>query len=164
MVGKTVVLSTNAVHRLPNADQILLLENNTIGQQGTFAELSENPGAVRDLLTLVKETREHDQDVSREPGAAAAMGHAGEDAASSYLASLNLANTVDEIEEEMAAERSKRSPIKVFMTAGGLISFAIMILLLTVAPAASAVVPIYVQAWTSAIRSDQSQIYTYLGG
>jgi hypothetical protein len=77
---------------------------------------------------------------------------------------LNLANTVDEIEEEMAAERSKRSPIKVFMTAGGLISFAIMILLLTVAPAASAVVPIYVQAWTSAIRSDQSQIYTYLGG
>ena len=46
----TVILATNAVHRLPDSDHIIVLDQNgTIAQQGSFRRLSSRPGYVSRL-------------------------------------------------------------------------------------------------------------------
>lgn len=136
-----------------------------------YADLSENPGAIAELLKLVKAA----------PAIEAhnALMHNADDANSSFVASL--AKSTDEIEAEMAAAQSKRRPFRVFATAGGFFSF----LFLGAAGFAHSVVPglipVYVQvslrtmltrqllitiaqAWTSAVQDDQGRMYSFLGG
>lgn len=46
----TVILATNAVHRLPDSDQIIVLnQKGTIAEQGSFRQLSSRPGYVSKL-------------------------------------------------------------------------------------------------------------------
>lgn len=46
----TVILATNAVHRLPNSDQIIVLnQKGTIAEQGSFGQLLSRPGYVSKL-------------------------------------------------------------------------------------------------------------------
>lgn len=46
----TAILATNAVHRLPNSDHIIVLDQTgTIAEQGSFRELSARPGYVSKL-------------------------------------------------------------------------------------------------------------------
>ncbi|KAK7987123.1 hypothetical protein PG988_002111 [Apiospora saccharicola] len=51
--GVTVILATNAVHRLPDADHIVVLgRNGTSTEQGSYAELASCPGGYLSKLDL----------------------------------------------------------------------------------------------------------------
>lgn len=63
-LGATVLLATHSVKHLPQADLILVLEQNgELVQQGSFAELNSTGRYVRDMeLKLAEETPSHDGD------------------------------------------------------------------------------------------------------
>lgn len=63
-LGATVVLATHSVKHLPQADLILVLEQDgTLVQQGTFAELNATGRYIRDMEhKLGGETSGHDED------------------------------------------------------------------------------------------------------
>ncbi|KAH8422602.1 putative ABC multidrug transporter [Aspergillus melleus] len=63
--GSTVVLCTHSVRHLPTADYIIALENGSVAEQGTFADLSTLPGYVQRLEVGLKQEDEDDAD---EPG------------------------------------------------------------------------------------------------
>jgi ATP-binding cassette subfamily C (CFTR/MRP) protein 1 len=51
--GITVILTTNAVHRLPDADQIIVLGHGGFNtEQGSFSELVSRPGGYLSKLSL----------------------------------------------------------------------------------------------------------------
>ncbi|KAM0816280.1 putative ABC transporter FUM19 [Seiridium cardinale] len=63
--GATVLLATNAVHQLPFADNIIVLETyGRIAQIGSFAELQAQDGYVRSLA--LKARSSHDEEDTRE--------------------------------------------------------------------------------------------------
>lgn len=63
-LGATVVLATHSVKHLPQADLILVLEQDgTLAQQGSFAELNATGRYVQDMkIRLGEETSSHDDD------------------------------------------------------------------------------------------------------
>lgn len=63
-LGATVVLATHSVKHLPQADLILVLEQDgTLVQQGSFSELNATGRYVQDMkLMLGEETSGHDED------------------------------------------------------------------------------------------------------
>lgn len=159
---KTTILATNGVHRLPRADYILALGDRTIAQQGTYEEVCKSAGAVQRLLTIVGTGPAKPSDgasaIRREPSHERA-----DDANSSYIASVNAAK-LDDIQDEMAAVLSTKSPSRVYFTAGGIFSFILVLLLCIVFSVIPGIVPVYIQAWTSAVKDSQSHMYAYLGG
>lgn len=63
-LGATVVLATHSVKHLPQADLILVLEQDgTLAHQGSFSELNATGRYVQDMkLRLGEETSSHDED------------------------------------------------------------------------------------------------------
>ena len=125
-------------------------------QQGNFAKLSEDAGAVKDLLAFVN-TEKRAVDESANPG----PGLFG-DAANSLITSSNTSE--DDIDAEMAAETASRSPFIVFATYGGFFSFVLVIVLLVAFSVALGIIPVYVQAWTTAVQRSPKHMLAYLGG
>ncbi|KAK1149560.1 hypothetical protein N8T08_005109 [Aspergillus melleus] len=60
--GSTVVLCTHSVRHLPTADYIIALENGSVAEQGTFADLSALPGYVQRLEVGLKQEDKDDAD------------------------------------------------------------------------------------------------------
>jgi hypothetical protein len=146
---------------LPRADYVLVLGDRTIAQQGTYEEICSSPGAVQELLALVDaRATKSSEDTSANVGEHA---HRRADDASSYIASINAAK-IDDIEDEMAAASSTKSPSRVYFTAGGIWSFFLVLLLCIAFSVIPGMVPVYIQAWTTAVKDSQSHMYAYLGG
>ena len=124
------------MHRLTRADYILFIETQTIGQQGTYDQLSNDPGAVADLLMLVEAAPSNEEKNS------AIHSHA-DDATSSFVASL--AKSTDEIEAEMAAAQSKKRPFRVYATAGGFLSFCFVLATGLTFATLPGLIPVYIQ-------------------
>ncbi|KAK9869558.1 hypothetical protein WA026_003311 [Henosepilachna vigintioctopunctata] len=59
--NKTRVLVTHQVHHLKDADNIVILENGNIVNQGTFNELAKSKGAYTELLTAEPEPTEEEK-------------------------------------------------------------------------------------------------------
>lgn len=59
--GTTVLLVTHVLHRLPFADQVLVLADGTITEQGPFAELRRREGYLA-RLTAELETKDAEND------------------------------------------------------------------------------------------------------
>lgn len=144
------------MHRLQSADYILIIDDETVKEQGTFAELTARPGAVTELVTLAGTASKS----GREDGHINKP--APNDIQSSFVASLEEGN--EEVDAEMASTQANKNSVLVWLLAGGRLTMACALSLAVVSSAIPSVIPVYVQAWTTALKDDRGKLFTYMGG
>lgn len=149
LYGKTVILGTNAVHRLRSAAKIVLLSDASVGQQGSFTELAASDGAVKDLIAVAGAHHEDKQTFGRFIGRP-------DDTASSFIGSLAV--SVDEIEAEMADKVATQGAFKTFCKAGGAWRFAFTSILMLVMSAMPGIIPLYIQVSVPYTRERSARV------
>ncbi|KAK9899697.1 P-loop containing nucleoside triphosphate hydrolase protein [Cystobasidium minutum MCA 4210] len=155
--GRTVILATNAVHRLPSADHIIIIDGQTVKQEGSFNALSSEPGAVSELMNIVGEvsrSTQSDRGTNILPPP--------DDVQSSFVSMAENAN--EEMEAEMAASQARKNSVLVYLFNGGRILMCMALTLMVVSSAMPSIIPVYIQAWTTAIQQDAGRLFTYMGG
>lgn len=68
------------------------------------------------------------------------------------------------MEAEMAATQARKNSVLVYLFSSGRITMALALTLMVVASAMPSIIPVYIQAWTTAIQQDTSRLFTYMGG
>lgn len=145
-----------AVHRLRAADHILIIDNGTVQEQGTFAELTSRPGAITELVALAGIASPSDQEIEH------ITKSLPDDNQSSYIASLAEGN--EEIDAEMASIQANKNSILVYLFASGRIFMCCALVLMILTSAMPSIIPVYIQAWTTALQADRTKLFTYMGG
>lgn len=144
------------VHRLSAADHIIIIDEGTVTEEGSFSTLSSKPGAVSELLAISGHAPNSRQAHSDNKVSVA------DDVQSSQFSSTE--NAGDEMEAEMAATQARKNSVLVYLFSSGRISMALALTLMVVASAMPSIIPVYIQAWTTAIQQDTSRLFTYMGG
>lgn len=145
-----------AVHRLSSADHVLVIDEGTVKEQGSYLELVNRPGAVTDLIALAGGA------ATARSKARATSTPAPDDVQSSYIASLGENN--EEIDAEMASMQAKKNSVLVYLFASGRVLMCCALTLMVISSAMPSIIPVYIQAWTTALRADPSKLFVYMGG
>lgn len=143
---------------MPDADHILIIDDGTVKDQGSFAELSHRPGAVKELMALTG-TSLNTNDTSQVRGSAVTI---QDDMQSSYIGSITESN--EDIEAEMTSTQAKRNSVLVYLFASGRFLMCCALTLMVIQSAMPSIIPVYIQAWTSALQVDRGKLFTYMGG
>ena len=72
--GKTRILVTHGIAHLPHVDNIIVLKNNTVSEQGTYQELIEKKGAFADFIKEHMMNLKEDEAKENEKGGMAELG------------------------------------------------------------------------------------------
>lgn len=144
------------VHRLSSADHILVVDEGTVKEQGSYPELASRPGAVKELIALAGGTA-----TAQSKGRATST-PAPDEVQSPHIASLDEDN--EDIEAEMASVQAKRNSVLVYLFASGRVIMWCALALKILSSAMSSVIPVYIQAWTTALRTNPGSLFRYMGG
>lgn len=158
LADATVILATNSVHRLPSADHILIIDEGTVKEQGSFSDLSSRPGALAELMQIAGHVSIPEQSDRKNPTPSPV-----DDAQSSYIASM-AAEANEEVDAEMAAQQANRNSVLVYLLTGGRFLMIGALILMVLQSAMPSIIPVYIQAWTTAVQENQGRMLTYMGG
>lgn len=84
-----------------------------------------------------------------------------DDIQSSYI---SAAEHNEDIDAEMASTQAKRNSVLVYLLASGRFLMACALTLMVVTSAIPSIIPVYIQAWTTALQADRGNLFTYMGG
>jgi ATP-binding cassette subfamily C (CFTR/MRP) protein 1 len=146
------------VHRLTYADHVVVIGANTVAEEGTFTKLSAQPGAIQDLLALAGPTAVREMQPTLDQSAKPRV----DDVQSSYIGSLT--EPIDDIEAEMAATRAHKNIFFVYLSGGGKLVACLSLTLQAIMSVIPSIIPVYVQAWTSALQKSRDNLLSYMGG
>ena len=153
--GKTVIMATNQVYRLPQASYVTCLDDGRIAEQGEYDILLKKGGILADLVTEFTSGEKAEKPDEIEPVADALTEEVGD------------TKSDKEEEGEMSAKGGVAwSSYLIYLRAMGATNATIWFLMTVVAAAIETTISIYLQAWTTRLTPSSSPgMYgNFLGG
>ncbi|KAM0755999.1 P-loop containing nucleoside triphosphate hydrolase protein [Meredithblackwellia eburnea MCA 4105] len=151
LLGTTVIMATNGVHRLTHADHIIVLEEGIIAEQGSFSNLMAAKGLTFNLVNQF----------SSERHSAGVKGGEDEDS--------ETPNETKENSEEIDDEGWRGStPLNIYtfyLSKAGWFRLVLSLALTVVSQALPMVISIYQQYWSTSVGVDpRAGLKRYFGG
>jgi hypothetical protein len=153
--GKSVIMATNQIYRLPQASYVTCLDHGRIAEQGEYEVLVNQGGILADLVAEFSSGEKTEKAVEAE---------AVPDALTEEVSDAK--SEKEEVGEASAKGKVAWSSYLIYLRAMGWTNATIWFLMAVIASAIETTISIYLQAWTTRLTPESSPgLYgNFLGG